>query len=148
MEYKALLAPGLHVVQINDLKIIFAEPFDNPDKRFDLIDKFKEIIKRLMEFGIYFEIFIDGSFVTNKENPNDIDMCVFIEDHNLDLLTDPEKEDLKMFVENRNELKLRYNCDMYFAPNDFGNRNLWLGTFGFDDNDNPKGIARLEINKI
>jgi hypothetical protein len=42
--------------------------------------------------------------------------------------------------------KSRFGCDVYFAPSDDSAlRSYWRGWFGFDRDENPKGLARITV---
>ncbi len=146
MEYEGLLKPGLTDMSISEMRKLFVEEFDNNKKRSLLLDNFKGILDELSLFGIKFEVWVDGSFVTKKEEPSDIDICILLEENEVDNMMDFEKIQLKKLSQEREEIKLRKMCDIYFCVNDFRNRKKWLGTFGFDRNDNPKGIARIMVD--
>lgn len=97
-------------------------------------------------------IWLDGSFCTTKEDPNDIDCVIFIE---------PIKQNEDYFEtlqKQHNQLKQNH-LDVYVAPDkecikiepktleiyqkfDYQEK-YWLGQFGFDRNRNHKAIIEL-----
>lgn len=97
---------------------------------------------------------MDGSFATTKVNPNDADLILFI-----------DYADLAKIQSAWSQLQTQHpHLDMYFAcaanektkkllsPGDYNqvvnNRNYWRGQFGFDRQDNPKGIIKLDCNSV
>lgn len=95
-----------------------------------------------------FKQWIDGSFSTNKVNPNDIDLVNFIVYSNFN-------PDLKMFDMNQSGHypKHAYNIDGYnllifpdghpYYANMQDRMNYWRNWFGTDRQNNPKGIIEV-----
>jgi hypothetical protein len=88
-------------------------------------------------------VFVDGSFVSKKENPEDIDLCFD--------LTDMDVE------------KIRKVFPQFFEPNEIGkihrefqchilhfdkNFTVYFDFLHEDRNGNPKGLVRLDIKNI
>lgn len=98
-------------ITFEEFKTNFVESFDEDSSRHEI---FKNYIKYLEEFKSEitpnFKQWINGSFVTNKKNPNDIDFVSLI-DHKVA----KEKYDIlsKNFI-NRRALK-EYNLDAYIV---------------------------------
>ena len=135
---KGLLNPGFSEYKLEEIEKIFV----------------KELSESQTRSNIYngFEIWLDGSFVTNKINPNDLDLVCFIE--------------INDYVNNTTEINrlrqlgLQNHCDVYmaFSPNpllppkligEFTNkRNYWRGQFGFDREDNPKGMIKIKKQSL
>ena len=64
------LPPGIHFVTFDE----FIVRFGYNSQRNYLLSGFRELIKNLKSAGCS-RVFVDGSFTTNKELPNDYDMC-------------------------------------------------------------------------
>lgn len=96
-----------------------------------------------------FEQFLNGSFASNKNDPNDIDMVVFADAAVVDALPAADKARLKLLFSPTS--KASHLCDAYFCPtvpsghpmfnHCRSQRKYWMGEFGFDRHDVPKGIA-------
>jgi hypothetical protein len=100
-----LLPEGIHSVDLEQ----FEELFGFNEKR-------KEMIKNglhpsLNELKRYDpgDIYVDGSFVTKHENPNDIDGYV---------ITDTGSNIYHFIVENQERWRLEYRVDFYWALTD------------------------------
>lgn len=145
MDYPALLEPGMHNMTLSDLKSVFVDPFENVERREKLLSRFEAFISRLKDVPINMEVWIDGSFATKKENPSDIDLVVVCEQDEVNRLPIEKKIILKELFEDQKATKLRYECDAYFVINDMHDKSYWRGLFGFDRNENPKGIARIKV---
>ena len=88
-------------------------------------------------------MYIDGSFITNKEEPNDIDGC-WVPNSNIDIkLLD------NVFIDNtppREEMKKKYGVDFLVCGYDLGNDGLPIeGWFQMDEDGNEKGILLLRL---
>lgn len=78
MQPQPILEPGLHDFELNDISNHFLKNFPNSKTRRLLINGLNEFVAHLSSLGIPIELWIDGSFTTNKENPNDIDLVIFL----------------------------------------------------------------------
>jgi hypothetical protein len=145
MEYRPLYQAGFKDINESDLKSVFVEPFENPERREYLLSRFSALLDRFKEVGISSEVWIDGSFSTEKPEPGDIDMIFFIKGEEANRLPQ-ERQRILMELNDRNTSSIRYNCDVFIIPNqDFTARSYWRGWFGFSRNEEPKGIIRLAI---
>ena len=68
------LPSGIHDCNLFELK----SSFGTNNRRNELIKKLKYYIRKIQEVGISGWLIINGSFVTSKENPNDIDAILVI----------------------------------------------------------------------
>lgn len=144
--YKSLLPAGITDIQEDQIEDLLVRPFTSPAKRQLIIERFKVLLSEIRSFGIDFEIWIDGSFVTDKEEPSDIDLVFFAKTDAVNALQPDHQEKLAYIFEKRIETKIRYKCDVYFVRVEDGNlRSYWRGWFGFDREEKPKGIARIYI---
>lgn len=151
------LEPGFHDLDINEIKNRFVLNFNNSSTRKDILNDYIEFIDTLEQCGIErAECWIDGSFATQKENPNDIDMVLIINKDILDNVPEDKKSILyELFTPQL--AKIKYRCDAYVLAkvdeghsdyNDyFSNRSYWRGLFCFDRKENPKGIIRTNLAK-
>ena len=68
----------------NECKNIFVDNFQNSNTRQDNWNNFLEFHHDIEKVSRYLvKHWLDGSFVTNKENPNDIDVVSFVSSNNL-----------------------------------------------------------------
>lgn len=142
-----ILSPGLHDIREDELRNHFLSSFPGSKTRESLISGFHKYLSQLRRFGVSFEIWLDGSFTTNKENPNDIDLVVFGSESELNVLSPNQQLNLRPLLLDRATIRSRYGLDVLFAVSEDQNlRSYWRGWYGFDRDENPKGIARLVIN--
>lgn len=145
MEFEPLLKPGIHDLRKDDLSNHFVTPFTVKEKRIYLVDRFKFLMEKIELIGISFEIWINGSFVMNKEEPNDIDIVFFYDPKAANSLPTDKQQILKEIANNA-VTKYRYNCDVYFIPNnDVALRSYWRGWFGYTRTEKAKGFARIMV---
>jgi hypothetical protein len=143
VEFPSLLSAGIHDVQLSDLQSRFVFPFANQVQRQYVLSRFLVFYHKLLSFGISLEIWINGSFTTQKENPDDIDTIIFGDPVEINKLPHDKQVELSLLL-NNSESKIRYSCDVYFSlSNDVIKRSYWRGWFGFTRNEEAKGFVRL-----
>jgi hypothetical protein len=92
------LKSGIHLMSLR----CFHDNFGTNPHRINLLYGFKSLLVMLMAIGCK-EIYIGGSFVTNKEYPNDIDGCF---DGMGIWSLDP------IFVDRLDEQRVRFGCEL------------------------------------
>ena len=147
-EYPPLLSAGLHKKSLEECKSLLVDPFYGISARRLLIyNKFCEFIGMLSMISADFEVWIDGSFTTKKQEPNDIDIVIviFAEQQEINKLSVREQHLLDNLL-NNSKTKLEYLTDVYFLPKDDTiMRSYWRGWYGFTRNEEPKDIIVLEV---
>jgi hypothetical protein len=73
-----LLPEGIHPSDLDELQTRFAI-FDRSDRRMRLFERFRQLVDEARKSSIVRRIFIGGSFVTAKSEPNDYDCILVIE---------------------------------------------------------------------
>lgn len=148
-----VLTAGLHECNFSIIKDIFVDEFETSQTRKKIFEQFVMWVNLLVQDYQIYEIWIDGSFVTNKVNPNDIDLVIFVHvndylrlNSNWDKLRDVKLIDayysLAVCEKSQNAL-----TEKEYWPF-VNNRNYWRGQFGFDRSDNPKGFLVLKENDL
>jgi len=103
----------------------------------------------LEQLGIPYSTLVDGSFVTNKLNPKDIDLVILVNGADLNALTAAEQITFKGLFD-RDRCQAQYLCDC-FALNQYPIGHLrhgfacsqlsyWTRVFGADRYQNPKAF--------
>jgi hypothetical protein len=72
-----LLPPGVHDCTLDEVRQVFGV-FQSTDRRPKLYDKLQSLVQEAWATGLVSEIVIDGSFVTAKTDPNDIDLILVL----------------------------------------------------------------------
>lgn len=134
------LPPGVHWSTWTK----FVERFGTTPHRQHLLKGLKSAIDSLSKAGCQV-IYIDGSFVTKKENPNDFDGCWDIKGVDPELL-DPILLDLD---NKREKQKAKYQGELFpasWAADAAGK--MYLDFFQIDRNGNPKGIVAIDLGGL
>lgn len=148
------LEPGFHDMTIENIEEHFVRGFTSSTTRPVIIEGYKRHKKELQETRVNFEQFFDGSFASTKNDPSDIDLVCFADADEIDSLSDAQKLKLSSLFAGK-ATKATHNCDAYFVamvPETHPNyqkvrstRKYWMGEFGYDRLDCPKGIVRTQI---
>ena len=147
-EYSPLFDGGIHDIDIDSLETIFLEPFDKKHRRTKLIDDLKKFLALIESFGLPTEVWLDGSFATEKPEPGDVDIALFMQGSDLKKLSEEDHLRLGSILSKKEEAKVRYNCDIYFCdPENVNLRSYWRGWFSFTCSEEIKGIPRIWLNK-
>lgn len=76
-----LLPEGIHDCALNDVQACFGN-FQESDRRLQLWARLTRFLQEVRNCGLVRAVLLDGSFVTGKPNPNDIDLILVVpEDH-------------------------------------------------------------------
>jgi len=144
-EYPALLEAGFHDMTLEDVSALCVTPFTN-NRRGHLFQNLITLLNRLSSLGLKASAWIDGSFVTEKPEPDDIDLVLILNSENLEALDSIIAEQILSELKGA---KVRYKCDTYWTTDSQDNiegRAYWRGLFGFfRDESTPKGIVRVEL---
>lgn len=112
------------------------------------MDRLTEVVDRIIATGLEAEIWVDGSFLTDKIEPEDSDIVVRITGDAASKLTIAQEEVLEWLNE---DLKPDFLCDSYtcieYEPTHklagIGQwmRAYWIKQYGFSRSSDMKGIA-------
>jgi len=106
-----LLPVGIHQVTLDDIRQRFGR-FQQNDRRPRLFEKLLELITAMKHSGLFERLLIDGSFVTAKEKPNDIDViAVLRHGHNFER----ELSMIEYALISRSLLQRRFGFDVIVA---------------------------------
>jgi hypothetical protein len=147
-EYTPLLSEGFKEIGRWELDKMFLEPFYNNEQRKKLIDKLQLYLDELLAVGLDAEVWIDGSFTTEKPEPEDVDIVILFNRSEVESLTGRKAELFESIVMDRDIVKANYGVDVHFMDKDDQiDRNTWIQTFGFDSRKiSTKGIFKVIIN--
>ncbi|MBR1249197.1 hypothetical protein JQ609_19995 [Bradyrhizobium sp. AUGA SZCCT0169] len=147
------LDAGLHVFESGEFEAQFVTSFPHSPTRQSILNGYIQHSKDLVGLVGACEQFLDGSFVTSKNDPGDIDFVIFIDATVVDALPHDKQQELMDLVAGPST-KTKYLCDAYFCPiypaghpmNEpaRAKRKYWMGEFGYDRSDVPKGIVHMK----
>jgi predicted nucleotidyltransferase len=119
-------------------------------KEFGFNESRKGKLKRVLLFLKIFQslgctdVYIVGSFVSKKDFPNDIDVCIDIT--NIDLIN--FTKDYPEFLQSKGIDKIKQEHGVHFAAFfDFGSRDI-LDWFRKDRDNNPRGLVKINLDDI
>lgn len=140
-ETEGNLPPGIHWTTWQE----FVERFGTTQHRLKLIAGLKAALDSLRTAGCQ-TAYIDGSFVTAKEVPNDFDACWDIDGVNPEIL-DPI---LLKFDNGRLAQKTKFFGELFPAQTqESGSGRMFLEFFQTDkETGNPKGIVALDLRSL
>lgn len=138
---EGMLPPGVHETDLEELK----EKMSWSRKRRDLLAGLEEALELMASCGVA-RAYLDGSFVTDKDRPNDIDGCY-------DLTEDVTAENLGRLapifppsLSNRAEAKSRFGIDFFpAAATELGSGQPFLRFFQADREGRERGVLSVEL---
>lgn len=139
------LPPGIHMATIAEVESAFGQ---SNDRRRLLLKGLKEAIA-VFKLANVSKIFVDGSFTSDKEEPNDIDGCWSVEGVDEQLLDQRfwDFETPAEFEKNRKEIKNEYGIDFFIAEIIEGGSGKPFPEFFQTNRDgDPKGIIQINLN--
>jgi hypothetical protein len=153
-EYPPILPPGFHTMTPDELKRAVVEGFPLSKRREALWNSLTFVLNALTDLKIPCDVWLDGSFLTKKIDPDDVDFIVDIPIESWNSAT-PEQE---AFIDNLSDQLYRksdnlHSFVMFKTPAghamhaDMTRVHLqWEKDFGFAYiSKQPKGIALIEV---
>ncbi len=138
-----LLPAGIHLA---DDWAEIEKRFGGTSGRDGLLKKLKVGLEHLRDVGCSW-VLLDGSFVSGKPDPNDVDGCWdYTTQVDLALL---DVAFVRLLPGDRTRLKALYGMDFFIADMiEGGSGQPFSSFFQGDRAGNPKGIVRLELNRL
>lgn len=148
------LPPGFHDWTFEEAGERFVRAFTESRTRARIWSGYSKLCNELLTIIDECELWLDGSFVTFKPNPGDLDLLVVAEKSDLDRLPEASYRRFRELVDGSGT-RARYACDSYLLKKVSSDdpwydeyrarRKYWMGEFGFDRDDHPKGIIRVRV---
>lgn len=138
-----LLPEGIHDCTVAEAEARFGS-FQGSDRRVHLWGRFAEFWREAKASGLIEMLLLDGSFVTAKPAPNDIDLIVVVSaTHDFGADLPPRQYDVLA----QQRVRRRYGCDIVVARN--GTDNLIQAVEFFtlvrQQSGRKKGLLRLKL---
>ncbi len=135
-----VLPEGVHVCSLSDLKERFGR-FDKSDKRVRLTTQLVEYFDSLRQTGLVSWVAIDGSYVTSKPDPGDIDLIVVLKaSHDFSSELRPDFYNAL----SKKRVRSKYAFDVFVLPEDSPALSGQLEFFQKTRVGTPKGILRVQ----
>jgi hypothetical protein len=151
--FKPLLHVGMHNLTVTQLRNLCVDKFSLSKTREAIMLGLEQVIEKLRLSKVSGELWVDGSFLTEKMNPNDSDVVLFVKSEFCDNATMEQREAMEWLVSN---LKDSHYCDSYVSIEYPETHPLhsegewwkayWIRQWGFSEEDNiMKGIAVISL---
>jgi hypothetical protein len=110
------------------------------------------VFGQVMASGLAMQAWVDGSFLTEKMNPDDSDVVFRVA--RADWVGAQPAQKAIVFWINQTDMKLSYRCDSYaFVDDAIGlsmdasewGRSYWIRQWGFSRNEEAKGVAVIML---
>lgn len=110
-EWEPIFREGLNLVTIEEFFDIGVSKFPYSKTRNQIFDGFLKYVEIVKSTNLAGEIWLNGSFLTLKEDPEDIDLVFRFSGIQVDKLSDTDKENLEDCLLKSYQLELK--CDNY-----------------------------------
>jgi hypothetical protein len=121
---KGLLPVGIHDCDLHEIDATFGR-FNRSDRRVSLTKRLREYVELLLTAGIGRYLYVDGSFVTGKEEPQDIDLLLVLRN---DVVLDQAMPPFEYNVRSGRFIRRTFGFDFFF---------------GFEEDDSSEAMLRL-----
>ncbi|MDB5665255.1 hypothetical protein, partial [Cypionkella sp.] len=89
-DHQAIFGPGRHHLDLDTIRELLVSPFKST-RRFDLYSALFALSKELNTCNVRCELWLDGSFITQKPEPDDIDLSIMVDANEFDILEENGK---------------------------------------------------------
>jgi len=152
-EFPPLLEPGFHVMTLADLRARCVTAFPLSKNRSKIMDGVEKFVDMLGGEGVVGDLWIDGSFVTLKLDPEDADVVLSVQSKFYENGTAAQQALVDLVA--MADFKPDYFCDAYvlwqydqgdelFSYGDW-ERSYWIRQFGFSRGVEKKGMALIQL---
>jgi hypothetical protein len=154
-EFPPLLSePGFYPMSLRDIRQGCVDAFPLSPTRADIMVGLETVVGRLTSGGIIGHLWVDGSFMTHKIDPEDTDLllrlsrdfCLGANKTQLEAIRWYTVEDLKSLHHCHSFWWIEYPCDDPSYMQSEWSRAYWTRQYGFSRSDVRKGIAVIELS--
>ncbi|CRI56369.1 DUF6932 family protein [Pseudomonas sp. CCOS 191] len=147
VDYPPLLAAGIHPFSLEQLRSLTVDGFPNSSRRSILFGGLSVYVELLQNAGLKSTIWVDGSFMCAKDDPQDIDLVVVYDPENVDSLSEAALPVVNNLL-NSNFAAARFGLHVFKVEStDQEGLDFWMQKFGTQrDETTPKGLAALRLN--
>ena len=157
-EFPPLLPEGFHPKTLHELETLCVDGFKFSATRPQVMAGLRLMVHRLESEGIPCDLWVDGSFLTEKIDPEDVDIALRISESSL-VGAAPSQSALLDWFSSRDDTsvaqtKRDYSCDCFmFCEVPIGHqwhpgfdiRQYWINEFGKSRRNELKGIVVLSV---
>lgn len=137
------LPPGVHDASLDEIKRLFGK-FQQSDRRPKLFAKFEELVAQMQDHSFVKFLLVNGSFISGKPDPEDIDLVVAIDP---EVLNKEEWSPSEYNALSSRRLRRTYKFDVFVAPADGDALDHYVELFSRvkGNPDGQKGLVRLSL---
>jgi predicted nucleotidyltransferase len=138
-----LLPEGIHDCTLDEIGARFGR-FQVTDRRIQLFEKLRALVEEEKQAGLAIEMIVDGSFVTGKPDPGDIDLVIVLpEGYNFGVELPP----FRYNATSKSGLHRRYRFDVAVVEANSTEYEKWIDLFQKVKFPPPerKGILRITL---
>ena len=138
-----VLPAGLHEATLGEVRERFGV-FRETDRRVQLYGRLEQLVATLQRSQLFIAVIVDGSFVTAKPQPEDIDLIVVLH-RSHDWTADLSASDYALF--SRPALRRQFQFDVLFAAEGGVDYERYVEFFGRlrDAASARKGMVRIKL---
>lgn len=120
-----LLPEGVHELPLEDVEELFGR-FQRSDRRVKLLESLKEYLSEAQQMDGFVCMIVDGSFVTAKEEPSDIDLILVLRG---DKVMDQDWRPSEYNVISRKRVRRRFGFDVAIVRDESDELRRWIDYF-------------------
>jgi hypothetical protein len=150
-EFPPLFPRGFHPMTLDEMRKALVDNIAGSKRRKPIMEGLVKLIEKLRADGIAAEIWVNGSFLTKKIDPDDSDILVLVPGDFLDNATPEQKATLDWL---NTDLKASHMCHSFVLTKRpeghpeheefIWDHAYWLRQFGFSRKDDPKGLVTIK----
>ena len=152
-EFPPLLEPGFRIMTLADLRARCVAAFPLSKNRSKIMDGVDKFVDMLRAEGVVGDLWIDGSFMTQKLDPEDVDVVLSVQSQFYENGTEAQQALVDLIA--MADFKPDYFCDAFvlwqydqddelYAYGDW-ERAYWIRQFGFSRGVDKKGMALIQL---
>lgn len=147
IDYPPLLPAGIHSHTLDSLKPLTVDKFPKSVRRRALFGTLGIYLEMLEATGFKGSAWIDGSFMCEKEEPEDIDLVLVFESEAIDNISESARPVLNGLFDTLTILS-RFSLHVFQVRlEDLAGLDYWKKQFGTQrDEVTPKGLASIGVN--
>ncbi len=144
------LPPGRHEASVDEVRATLVDPFVHSHTRRAIFDWWTELRDALCELGGFTAHWLAGSFASEKDRPNDLDLVTVLDGPTFDDMPRHRRRMIQAAVAGHVTEEL-WRCDNYpllvYPDDDAGAvparavQRLWTQHFGTDRDGNERGFV-------
>ena len=110
-EFPPLLAKGFHPYTKTEVRALCVDPFPDSTIRRDAMAGLEAILERIKDVGVAGTVWLDGSFTTEKHDPDDVDFVLIASGAYRAEGTADQEELIEWLINRQNDPKASFRCD-------------------------------------